>query len=80
MPNDLYQSKKIVFGLRMNYEKIDAYRKNCMLFWKEHKDDTKCQHCGRSRYVKVRNEDGASITTIVMVEKLHYILIMPRLK
>jgi hypothetical protein len=27
MPNDLYQSKKIVFGLRMNYEKIDACEK-----------------------------------------------------
>jgi hypothetical protein len=27
MPKDLYQSKKIVSGLRMNYEKIDAYEK-----------------------------------------------------
>ncbi len=25
---DLYQSKKIVSGLRMNYEKIDACKKN----------------------------------------------------
>jgi hypothetical protein len=49
MPKGLYQSKKIVPGLRMNYEKIDAYEKNCMLFWKEHKDETKCMHCGRSR-------------------------------
>jgi hypothetical protein len=24
-----------------------------MLLWKEHKDDTKCMHCGRSIYVKV---------------------------
>jgi hypothetical protein len=59
----LYQSKKIVFGLSMNYEKIDVCKKNCMLFWKEHKDDTKCMHCGRSRYVKVRNEYGVSVTT-----------------
>jgi hypothetical protein len=27
MPKDLYQSKKIVSGLEMNYEKIDAYEK-----------------------------------------------------
>jgi hypothetical protein len=27
IPKDLYQSKKIVFGLGMNYEKIDAYEK-----------------------------------------------------
>jgi hypothetical protein len=32
MPKDLYQSKKMVFGLSMNYEKIDACKKNCMLF------------------------------------------------
>jgi hypothetical protein len=38
MPKDLYQSKNIVSGLGMNYEKIDVCKKNCMLFWKEHKE------------------------------------------
>jgi hypothetical protein len=80
MLKDLYQSKKIVSSLRMNYEKIDAYKKNCMLFWKEHKDDTECMHCGRSRYVKVINKDGASVTTKVVVKQLRYIPITPRLK
>jgi hypothetical protein len=80
MLKDLYQSKKIVSGLRMNYEKIDAYKKNYMLFWKEHKDDTECMHCGRSRYMKVINEDGASITTKVIVQQLRYIPSTPRLK
>jgi hypothetical protein len=51
-----------------------------MLFWKEHKDDTECMHCGRSRYVKVINQDGAYVTTKVVVKQLHYIPIMPRLK
>jgi hypothetical protein len=80
MPKDLYQSKKIVSGLRMNYEKIDAYKKNCMLLWKEHKDNTKCMHYGRSRYIKVINEDGVSVTTKVAVKRLCYIPITPRLK
>jgi hypothetical protein len=34
----------------------------------EHKDDTECMHYGRSRYVKVVNEDGAFITTKVAVK------------
>jgi hypothetical protein len=68
MPKDLYWSKKIVASLRTDYEKIDACEKNCVLFWKEHKDDTECMRCGRSRYVKVVNEDGASITTKVAVK------------
>jgi hypothetical protein len=52
MPKDLYQSKKIVVGLSINYKKIDVFEKNCMLFWKENKYDTECMHCGKSRYVK----------------------------
>jgi L-lysine 2,3-aminomutase len=51
-----------------------------MLFWKEHKDDTKCMYCTRSRYVKVRNKDGVSVTTKVATKQLCYIPIMPRLK
>jgi hypothetical protein len=80
MPKDLYQSKKIVPDLDMNYEKIDVCEKNCMLFWKEHKDDTECMYCTRSRYVKVRNDDGVSVTTKVATKQLCYIPIMPRLK
>jgi hypothetical protein len=80
MPKDLYLSKKIVAGFGMNYVEIDVCKKNCMLFCKEHKDDTKCMHCGRSRYVKVVNKDGASITTKVAVKQLRYMPITPRLK
>jgi hypothetical protein len=43
-------------------------QKNCMLFCKEHKDDIECMYYGRSRYVKVINEDGVSVTTKVAVE------------
>jgi hypothetical protein len=32
MPKDLYQSKKIVSALGINYEKIDACEKNCLFF------------------------------------------------
>jgi hypothetical protein len=32
MLKDLYQSKKIVASLGMNYEKIDVYKNNYMLF------------------------------------------------
>jgi hypothetical protein len=70
MLKDIYLSQKIMFGLGMNFEKIDACKKNCMLFWKEHKDDTECMHCSRSKYVKVINEDGASINTKAAVTYL----------
>jgi hypothetical protein len=43
-------------------------------------DDTECMHCDRFRYMKVVNEDEASVTTKVAVKQLHYIPITPRLK
>jgi hypothetical protein len=52
-------------------------KKNYMLFYKKHKNDTKYMHCSRSRYMKVVNEDGASVTTKVVVKKLHYMPITP---
>jgi hypothetical protein len=51
-----------------------------MLFWNEHKDDIECMHYCRSRYVKVVNGDGASVTTKVAVKQLHYMPITLRLK
>jgi hypothetical protein len=80
MLKGLYQSNKIVTSLGMNYEKIDMCESNCILFQKEHKDDTKYMHCGSSRYVKVVNEDGASVTIKVAVKQLRYMPITPRLK
>jgi hypothetical protein len=56
------------------------HMKNCMLFWKEQKDDIKCMHYDRSRYVKVINKDGVSVITKVMVKHLRYIPIMSRVK
>jgi hypothetical protein len=80
MPKDLYQSKKIVSDFGKNYEKINACEKDCVLFLKEHKDNNGCMHCGRSRYVKLINEDETSVTIKVAVKQLCYIPITPRLK
>ena len=67
MPKDLYHCKKLVAGLGMNYQKIDACENNCMLFWKEHENTTHCIHCSKSRYAVVLDEDGNEVTTKVPV-------------
>jgi hypothetical protein len=46
----------------MKYEKIDACKDNCMIIYKEHKDETKCLKCGKSRFIDVVNEDGEKVT------------------
>jgi hypothetical protein len=52
----------------------------CCFQWST-RTDTECMHYGRSRYVKVINEDGAYVvTTKVVIKQLRYIPIAPRLK
>jgi hypothetical protein len=48
-----------------------------MLVSKEPKDNTECMHRGRSKYTKVINEDGASVTTKVAIKQHCYIPITP---
>jgi hypothetical protein len=65
IPKDMYQSKKMLSALGMEYDKIDACKDNCMLFYKRHKNETKCLKYGKSRFVEVINEDGEKVTTKV---------------
>jgi hypothetical protein len=51
-----------------------------MLFYKEHKDETKCLKCGNSRFVEVVNEDGEKVTMKVAHKQLHYMPLTPRMK
>jgi hypothetical protein len=80
LPKDMYHSKKLIKGLGIYYEKIDVCRNNCMLFWKEHKEENKCLKYGKPRYVKVINDDGETVTTEVAHKQVRYMPIAPRLK
>jgi hypothetical protein len=80
MPKDMYQSKKLLSGLGMDYEKIDVYDNNCMLFWKEIESGKKCIVCGERRFVEVENDDGLTVMTEVARKQLRYMPLIPRLK
>jgi hypothetical protein len=51
-----------------------------MLFYKEHKDETKCLKCGNSRFVEVVNEDGEKVTMKAAHKQLHYMPLTPQMK
>jgi len=80
LPKDMYQSKKLLSGLGMDYEKIDVCPDNCMLFWKEHSNEKKCLNCGKSRFVEIRNDDGEKVMTEIAYKQLRYMPLTPRLK
>jgi hypothetical protein len=66
-----YTSKKMSSALSMEYEKIDACKDNCMLFYKEHKNETTCLKCGKSRFIEVINKDDKKVMTKVPYKQLH---------
>jgi hypothetical protein len=80
MPKDMYQSKKLLSALGMEYENIDACKDNCMIFYKEHKNETKCLKYGQPRFVEVVNEDGEKVTTKTTHKQLRYMPLTPRMK
>jgi hypothetical protein len=41
IPKDIYQSKKLLSALGMSYERTDVCKDNCIIFYKEHKNETK---------------------------------------
>jgi hypothetical protein len=58
LPKSMYEAKKILNALKMDYVKYDVCPKNCLLFWKECADDKYCSKCGASRYHEVQGADG----------------------
>jgi hypothetical protein len=80
MLKDMYQSKKLLSALGMEYKKIDACKDNCMLFYKEHKDEMKCLKHGKSRFIEAINEDGEKVATKVAHKQLRYMPLTPRMK
>ena len=80
MPKDMYQSRKLLSGLGMEYKKIDVCPDKCMLFWKENEKLDKCLRCSKSRFVEVVNEDSEKMTTEVAKKQLRYMPLTPRVK
>jgi hypothetical protein len=76
----MYQTKKLLSGLVMDYKKINVRDNNYMLFWKETSSEKKCIVCGECRFVEVENDDGLTVTTEVARKKLHYMSLISRLK
>ncbi|KAL0544362.1 hypothetical protein IC582_019476 [Cucumis melo] len=65
LPNSLYEAKKTLGALGMEYEKIHACPNNCCLYRKEFANATECPECGHSRWknIKDRNEEKKQISS-----------------
>ncbi|XP_057779781.1 uncharacterized protein LOC130998378 [Salvia miltiorrhiza] len=79
-PNNFYSTKKLLSGMGLPVEKIDCCRNNCMLFWGEDSEDIECKHCNEPRYQQSDTSSASSSRTLVVVKKMFYFPLTPRLQ
>ncbi|XP_043714991.1 uncharacterized protein LOC122663380 [Telopea speciosissima] len=72
LPKNMYETKKIIKDLGLNYNKIDACPNDCMLYWKGQEKATTCSKCGTSRYTSVDKK--------IPAKTLRHFPLIPRLQ
>ncbi|KAK9073333.1 hypothetical protein SSX86_007657 [Deinandra increscens subsp. villosa] len=50
IPSSMYEAKKMLKGIGLEYEKFHACENDCVLFWNEYRDASECPTCGTSRW------------------------------
>ncbi|KAL0540089.1 hypothetical protein IC582_024318 [Cucumis melo] len=68
LPKPLYEAKKTLGALGMEYEKIHACPNNCCLYRNDFANATECPECGQSMWknIKDRNEEIKQISSKVI--------------
>jgi len=79
LPDNFYKTRRMVHELGLGYEKIDACRNHCMLYYREFNDESICHVCGEPRY-KPKNGSCKGMQKDVPCKSLRYFPIAPRLK
>ncbi|XP_019430146.1 PREDICTED: uncharacterized protein LOC109337591, partial [Lupinus angustifolius] len=81
IPDSFYKTRGMIKDLGLDYEKIDACPNDCMLYWKDHKNDFSCHVCGASRYTKSSSENDENKNAHKVPAKvLRYFPLIPRLQ
>lgn len=58
VPDSYNKTRGMIRDLGLDYSKIDACPNDCMLYWKDHKNDISCHVCGASRWIESTTESG----------------------
>ncbi|XP_058769111.1 uncharacterized protein LOC131642981 [Vicia villosa] len=81
LPDRVYDAKKILCPMGMEYKKIHACPNDCILYWKDNEEKEKCPKCMTSRYKKKGDDESCDVTTKGPPAKvLWYLPIIPRFK
>lgn len=73
LPDNYYQTKRLMRELGLPVIKIDSCMNGCMLYWKEAEFDEVCRFCNEPRYKYGKNKRRPQA-------QLHYLPLTPRLQ
>ena len=76
LPGSMYEAKKILGSLGMQYEKISACPNDCILYINEFEQSNECPECGKSRWKMCA--DGVKEKRGVPVKVMWYLSPIPR--
>ncbi|CAL9000647.1 unnamed protein product [Prunus brigantina] len=79
LPTTKYGANKIVKDLGLHYEKIDACKNDCVIYYKEHENLSQCPTCKISRW-KSQGRGGKEKGKKVPWKVLRYFPLTPRLQ
>ena len=79
-PNSMYESRKLLCALKMQYEQIHACSKGSILFRKEHMEAKYYAKCGSSRFLEVDSRDGQKRQLAILMKILWYLQFILRIQ
>ena len=79
LPENFYDTKKMVEGLGLPVEKIDCYERGCMIYWGVDSALKCCKLCGHPRY-KSRRRESTKHKGDVPYKRMYYFPLIPRLQ
>jgi hypothetical protein len=80
LPQNMYESQKVLRALKMPYEQIHACKEGCVLFRGHLKEATHCPKCNSSRYVEVNSSAGSLQQSRIPHKVLRYLPFIPRIQ
>ena len=79
LPENFYDTKKMVEGLGLPVEKIDCCERGCMIYWGVERALKCCKLCGHPRY-KSRRRESTKHKGDVPYKRMYYFPLIPRLQ
>ncbi|XP_019158513.1 PREDICTED: uncharacterized protein LOC109155282 [Ipomoea nil] len=80
VPDNFYETKRLLRGMGLPVQKIDCCKNNCMIYWESDIDMTTCKFCAHPRFKQTSSGATKRQKTNVAYKKMYYFPLLPGLQ